>query len=303
MSGAGYCVCVPARDEEARLPILLDVLAGQDVAGPIPIAICINDSVDRSAEIARDHPAVRSGRLAIALDECRLPRGAAHVGTARRRAMAAGLALAGDDGVLLSTDADCRPPPSWIAANLAAFARGADLVGGRIEIDDGEPLEPALAAVRARFDRYWADVRAIEDAIDPQPHDPPPRHGDHTGASLAIRAALYRAAGGVPAIASGEDRALVVAALAAGGRLTHPVDVWTRASPRTAGRATGGMADAMADLRALLDAGRDPLVPDFMHWRRRAAWRAAERSRGVDVAVREAALPAMPCDMPLPALR
>lgn len=302
MSDPTWCVCVPARDEEARLPVLLDALAAQDVAGPVRVALCVNDSDDDSAAVARAHVAHRSGRLAILLDECRLPPAAAHVGTARGRAMDAGLRLVGDDGVLLTTDADCRPPTGWIAANLAAVAAGADLVGGRIAIDADEPVDPALLAVRARLDRYWAAVRAIEDAIDPCPHDPAPRHGDHTGASLAIVGGLYRAAGGVPALPHGEDRALVAAAVARGGRLVHPPSVWTRTSARATGRASGGMADWIAGVRATLAQGGEPMVPALAHWRRRAAWRAAERPRlGTALGRHEAALPPMPCDTPLSA--
>ncbi|MEG8054478.1 hypothetical protein QP185_16895 [Sphingomonas aerolata] len=113
-------------------------------------------------------------------------------------------------------------------------------------------LAADMDAMQVKLDRYWACVRAIEDDIDPCRRDPAPRHGDHTGASLAILALLYRAAGGVPAIPAGEDRALVEAAVAAGGRLGHPMSVWTRVSARTIGRATGGMADHM---QALSDRG------------------------------------------------
>jgi hypothetical protein len=265
--------------------------------------LCVNNSRDRTAAIARERALRSADRLTILLDECTLSPPDAHVGTARGRAMDAGYRRVGDRGVLLTTDADCRPPSTWVSANLAAVAAGADLVGGRIEIDEDEPLDPALAAVRARLDRYWAAVRAIEDAIDPCAHDPAPRHGDHTGASLAIVGALYRAAGGVPAIASGEDRALVAAAIGRGGRLVHPPSVWTRTSARAIGRAPGGMAAWIEDAQATLARGEEPLVPALAHWRDRATWRLAERARrGSALADAEIALPPMPCDTPLSAV-
>lgn len=301
MTATAWCVCVPARNEEARLPTLLDALAAQDVTGAIPLALCINNSDDRGAEVAREHPACLTGRITLLLDECRLPPDVAHVGTARGRAMNAGAALIGEAGVLLTTDADCRPPTDWISANLAAIAAGADLVGGRIDIDDAEPLAPALAVLRARLDHYWQAVRAIEDEVDPQPHDPAPRHGDHTGASLAITARLYRAIGGVPPLAHGEDRALVAAAIERGGRLVHPPVVWTRTSTRTVGRAPGGMAAAVAEWEETLARGDAVMLPHFDHWRARAAWRAANRpALGAALVRHEEALPSMPCDMPLP---
>ena len=302
MSSQRLCVCVPARNEAAQLPILLDALAAQTVAGRIAVALCINNTDDDSVAVVADIAARQASRLDVRIDECALTPRVAHVGTARRRAMDAGLALLDGGGLLLSTDADCRPPPGWIAANLAAFANGADIVGGRIVLDDAEPIAPGVVATMARYDRYWAAVREIEDTIDPSPHDPPPRHGDHTGASLAIDAALYRAAGGVPAVACGEDRALVIAAVGAGGRLTHPLSVWTRVSARTQGRAAGGMAAAMGRLSDTIAHGDAPRVTGFDHWRRRAAWRRDERARcGVAAMLaREERLPSMPADIELP---
>ena len=299
-----FCVCVPARNETTRLPIRLDALAAQTIAGRIPVAVCINNSEDDSVSTVQDLAARHAGRLDIVSESRTFPPALAHAGSARGHAMEMGYrSLDGARGVLISTDADCRPPPGWIAANLAAMDSGADIVGGRIVLDDAEPIDPVIVAMRARFDDYWAAVRAIEDAIDPSPHDPPPRHGDHNGASIAIDAALYRKIGGVPAIASGEDRSMVVAAIAAGGRLVHPPAVWTRVSARTDGRAAGGMAIAMAELAATVDQGNDPWVPGYDHWRARAIWRRAERSaHGVAAMLAlEADLPPMPADMPLPA--
>ncbi|KQN33675.1 glycosyltransferase [Sphingomonas sp. Leaf38] len=302
MTTPAFCVCVPARNEVQRLPILLDALAAQAVRERIRVAVCINNSDDDSLAVAQDAALRHRGRLDIRAEACTFPPPRAHAGSARGHAMAMGHAWLDGEGVLISTDADCRPPATWIAANLAAIDAGADIVGGRIVLDDAEPIAPAVVALRARFDDYWAAVRAIEDAIDPAPHDPAPRHGDHTGASIAIDAALFHAIGGVTPIASGEDRKMVIDAVAAGGRLVHPPSVWTRVSARTDGRAEGGMAIAMADLAATLADGTAPQVPAFEHWRARAQWRRAERAaHGVAAMLtHEATLPPMPADMALP---
>jgi len=291
-----FCVCVPARDEAERLPILLHALAAQTVTAPVPVSLCVNNSRDGSADVARRVADALGYRLALTIVERDYPPDLAHVGSARGCAMDMGADLLGDDrAVLISTDADCRPPRDWIAAILAAIEDDR-IVGGRIAIDEAEPLRAEQFAIRARLDRYWEEVRALEDAIDPLPWDAPPRHGDHTGASLAMTVGLYRSAGGVPPIACGEDRALVENARAVGGRLVHPPAVWTRASPRADGRAPGGMAETMATL------GRDvPMVPAFEHWRRRAEWRRATRVRGEAALVEaERLLPPMACDMALP---
>ena len=303
MTDARFCVCVPARDEADRLPILLDALARQDVDGPIRVSILINNTVDDSVAAVARAQAAWGERLHLAVACYDLPPERAHAGTARRLAMEAGLArIDPDRGVLISTDADTRPPPDWISAMLRAIDAGLDIVGGRIVVDDAEPLAAAMDAMQIKLDRYWACVRAIEDDVDPCRWDPAPRHGDHTGASLAILAPLYRAAGGVPAIPAGEDRALVEAAVAAGGRLGHPMSVWTRVSARTIGRATGGMADHMQALSVRVARGEPTFLPSFDQWRARAAWRRMRRDQpGGDAGVArdEPLLPPMRCDMPL----
>ncbi|SES17490.1 Glycosyltransferase like family 2 [Sphingobium sp. YR768] len=298
------CVCVPARNEALRLPTLLDALSSQDWPGPIPVAIGINNSSDDSLAVVEAARHRHAGRLDIHIVQCTFTPDRAHAGSARRLAMDTGLGLLQrlEGSALVSTDADSRPPNDWLRNIAKAFSRGADMVGGRIEIDSQEPLPPAVQRLRAAWDQYWAEVRAIEDAIDPLAWDPAPRHGDHTGASLAIRAELYLACGGVPAIASGEDRALVLAVLARGGRLVHPVNVYTYVSPRLEGRADGGMAVAMQELFASAHNDTQPMAPALAHWRDRASWRRQLRAQANGSALivqLEPMLPPMPNDMML----
>lgn len=276
-----FCVCVPARDEEERLPVLLAALAEQSWPGVIRVVVALNNTVDASRTVIAEARAAFEGRLHLHVEDVAFPPELAHAGSARRLAMDTGLSLlaGSEEGILVSTDADARPPSCWLENIAAAFDRGADLVGGRIEIDQGEPLPPDVACLRDAWDRYWNAVRAIEDAFDPVPWDPAPRHGDHTGASLAIRAQLYRACGGVPLLPSGEDRALVAAGIAHGGRLAHPANVCTFVSPRRDGRAEGGMARAMQELFELAATHDAPTAPSFEQWRERALWRRKLRSQ------------------------
>ncbi len=303
-SSVPFCVCVPARNEQRRLPILLAALAAQDHRGPIAVALCINNSADGSVEVVQQAADRWRDRLDIRVDVDWFAPHRAHAGAARRAAMDAGLARLGSapSGVLISTDADARPPRTWLSANLAALAAGADMVGGRLVIDEAEDLPRSMVALQQLWDAYWAAVRAIEDDLDPSPFDPSPRHGDHTGASLALTAEAYRQAGGVPELPTGEDRGLVIAAQAQGARLVHPLSVWTRVSPRLTGRAAAGMADHMARLFVQARDGDPILAPDFRHWRQRAAWRHAQRARaGGDQGLSrlEAQLAPMPLDLDL----
>ncbi len=295
-----FCVCVPARDEAERLPRLLEALARQDLEGLIAVAICLNNTTDRSVDAVAAIAEHHRGRLKIHLDVVTFPPELSHAGSARAAAMTAGLArLGAGPGVLITTDADARPPSDWVSANLDAIADGADIVGGRLVLDEDDGIPPGIVAARLLWDRYWAAVRTIEDEIDPSPWDVPPRHGDHTGGSLAMTAEIYRRAGGVPMIASGEDRALVEAAVIAGGHLVHPISVWTRVSARSEGRAVGGMAEMMKRMTDAAANGRAEMAPALRHWRDRALWRRETRqavcgmSRLIEA---ERALPSMPHD-------
>lgn len=280
----GVAVCVPARNEAERLPRLLATLARQEGFGPdrpLPVVVLVNNSRDGTAARVRDAlPGWPS--LAVEIVEADYPAADAHVGTARRQALDIGAARLADDpdGILLSTDADARLPPGWVAANRAAL-RNADMVGGHLLIDGEGEAAPDLLALHETIELYWAAVRAIEDRLDPPPHDPAPRHGDHTGASLALRASLYREVGGLPPLRQGEDNALVRIVREAGGRLRHCPHVTVLVSDRPDGRAEGGMAVEMVR-RA--EAARRPdgyELPAPSHWtslvRRRARLRAAWR--------------------------
>lgn len=291
-------VCVPARDEAARLPQLLNALATQTV--PATVLVALNNTIDDS-RVAIETARKRFSHLPVVIDDMTFPADEAHAGSARRRAMDIGAELATDDGILLTTDADARPPPDWIACNIASLASGLDVVGGRIFLDDAEDIAAPIRTMVALTDRYWAQVRAIEDDIDPIPWDRPPRHGDHTGASLAMRVEDYAASGGVPCVRSGEDRALVRAICLRGGKLGHPPQVWTRVSARTVGRAEAGMAEAMTRLSQASLHGAPVMLPHFRHWEQRARWRRSIRDRfgAAEVAAREPTLDAMPCDMAL----
>lgn len=301
------CVCVPARNEADRLPRLIDALAAQQWAGIIPVVVAVNNTHDTSLDVLQRCQVRHAGRLAIDVVTRDFPAPQAHAGSARRMAMDRGVEMLDGDatGVLVSTDADARPPADWLANIMAAVAGGADIVGGRIAIDPDEPLPLEAAKLHRALEHYWSGVRAIEDSIDPVAWDMPPRHGDHTGASLAITVRAYRDAGGVPLIATGEDRALVDAAVACGARLAHPCDVWVRVSSRRDGRASGGMAEAMAQLVAAGCGDTAVMVPDYAHWHARARWRRGLREQAhsaAQISREEARLAPMPLDMKLEAL-
>lgn len=246
-------VAVPVRNEVDRIDACLAALAGQEEigAGALGLVLFLNNCTDGTAEVvAALAPSLRLPIRVIARDFA-----GANAGWARREAMeaaAAWLEESSDEGmapggVILTTDADSRVPPDWVARNLAALAQGADAVAGTIALDAAEAacLPDALHA-RGRLEgAYEALLIALEGLIDPVAHDPWPRHATRSGATLAVRLRAYRAAGGMPAVPLGEDRAFVAALLAADARVRHAPDIVVVTSGRLDGRAPGGAADTM----------------------------------------------------------
>ncbi|MFP5435060.1 MAG: glycosyltransferase, partial [Alphaproteobacteria bacterium] len=125
---------MPARNEAERLPVLLGALAAQDWLDPVMVSIGVNNTSDDSLDVIGRAQRRYGARLDIAVVVADFAPELAHAGSARKLAMDAGLsriAMAGD-GVLVSTDADSRPPVDWLRNIAKAVDRGADMVGGRI---------------------------------------------------------------------------------------------------------------------------------------------------------------------------
>lgn len=289
-------VAVPARNEEQRLPTLLAALNGQGWCrgnGPLAVIVVLNNCQDDTkARVLQAAPGFSN--LDLDLVEVHFPPRLAHVGSARRLAMDCAFASVPepDRSVILTTDADAVPESGWVEANLRAVEAGADLVGGQLfgNREEEARLGPGFAARAGAALAYSGLCDRLACLVDPLAHDPWPRHADHTGGSLAIRADLYRALGGLPAQPFREDLALVSKARAAGAKLVHPLDVRVEVSARLAGRAPGGMADCLkAWLRAEAE-GTPLLVEDPERVLARCRLRRAIRELdGTGVADRDAA--------------
>ena len=282
-------VAIPARDEAESIGPCLSALAhqvgldGKRLDGAtFSVVLLLNNCRDATAEIAKDFSRRLPYQLRILSIE--LPAQQAHAGGARRSAMDAAadwvLEARRADGYLLTTDADTRVAPDWIARQHAAFGRGADVVAGMVYDDPAEfrRLPPKLRR-RGRLEaRYMWLLTEIEARLDPDPDDPWPRHTMAPGASLGVRHSWYRRVGGVPMLACGEDRELVLRLAAAGARVRHCLQTRVVTSCRLEGRAPGGMADTMrrriAEPESFCDAALEPAL-DAM---RRYFWRGLLRS-------------------------
>lgn len=267
-------IAIPAFDEADRIGRCLDSLAEQQDPGKIVVVVVANNCSDATAAIARAPRSIDVEVIEHAFADHE--RGA---GAARRMAMAQA-ARYGE--IVLTTDADCVVDRDWVRAHRAAFARGVDAVAGRVSADWPELSlhpRPALRIGELEWE-YLGLIADAEPLFDPVPHDPAPRHAQRCGANLGITRAMLDRVGGVPALATGEDRALLVAVEHADGRIRHDRAPHVTASARLVGRAGGGMADALR-LRLAADyrcddqlAPADALVA---MWRARHAARAAWR--------------------------
>lgn len=252
--GCNFCVAIPLRDERETVEDTLASLAQQvdgdgqplDPSG-YEVIILANNCRDDSAWLARSF-AARHPRVALHVVEATLPEAEAHVGRARRMVMDEActrlMSNGYQRGIIATTDADTCVSPTWINSTRTEISHGADAVGGRITVDPAELAtlsDPGLV-YHLRDVGYRSLVAELEARIDPDPHDPWPRHFQHFGASLAVTAETYRQAGGLPVQPWLEDVAFYNALVRIDARIRHSRDVQVLTSARRNGRTGFGFA-------------------------------------------------------------
>lgn len=280
-------VAIPVRDEAERIGACLEALASQRGhddgalrAAGFGVVLLLNNCTDATARVVEALQACLPFRVLTI--EQQLPAGMAHAGWARKLAMDAAAELLADarqPAVILTTDADGRVGRRWLATKLDEVAAGADLVAGYVRADRDEHARlPASILRRGQLEsRYEWLLAQLEARLDREAHNPWPRHRIASGASLAVTLAAYRRAGGVPPIATGEDRALVAQVTHTGGRVRHSLAAQVAVSCRLDGRAAGGMATTIRQRALIPELACDPALEAAMSLRRRAQWRAALR--------------------------
>jgi hypothetical protein len=209
----------------------------------------------------------------------------AHAGGARRAAMDLALAWLVEwrafDGVILSTDGDSQAAPDWVAANLEAFAKGAEAVLGNISLDEeGERLSATVHA-RGKLEAvYEALLAELSAWLDPQDCNAWPHHATISGASLGVTRRIYERIGGLPPVPAGEDKALVAVLRRHDARIRFAPDARVVTSARISGRAPGGVADALRLRSAEPEAPCDEALERCLVAYRRALWRGRLRREG-----------------------
>ncbi|CAN5208328.1 glycosyltransferase [soil metagenome] len=224
-------VVVPARDEAEGLPAALaamTVAMGRvAVACPRQRLLIVADSCsDGTADLAKRHGP--TGTQVVEVD-------VGNVGAARRRGFTQALRSWVDDPErcwLATTDADSAVPPDWLEAQLHLALAGWDAVAGPIAITDWTSWPPT---VRHRLQAHRRAQHA------PSAH----------GANLGCSAAAYLDAGGMPPLATSEDRALWLAIGGTGRPVCHSTAAPVITSARRHGRAPGGLAQLLTELEDL----------------------------------------------------
>ena len=270
-------VALPARNERDRIAACLASLTRQHgiPSGSYGILLFLNNCSDGTEHIVSQWVINSPCPVRVVHQDYV----GATAGWARRSAMeaAAGwLAEEGaDDGVILTTDADSRVGPTWIADNLACIAAGADAVAGRIALDPDEAalLPPALHARGRLESEYEALLTEIGARLDPEPWNPWPCHWTTSGATIAVRRTVYNRVGGMPALAVGEDRAFIAAVRRYDAFVRHAPHIEVITSGRLEGRAPGGAADTMKLRCDVLDSPCDDRLEPVRLAIRRVLWR------------------------------
>ncbi len=229
-------VVVPAHDEEELLPgglAALGAAVATATAGRPGLRVRIVVAADACTD---DTPAVarRAGALLVSVN-------AENVGTARAAGMAALLAPGATawDGRpppperlwLATTDADSVVPARWLADQLDRADAGWEAVVGTVAVADWTDHGDRVAGEFARRYGRWRGWH-------PHVH----------GANLGFTARAYQAAGGFPALATGEDRALVAALQAGGHRVLRSAAISVVTSARVRYRAPAGFGHDLATL-------------------------------------------------------
>jgi glycosyltransferase involved in cell wall biosynthesis len=253
-------VSIPVHNEEAMIERCLLGLAGQIVSRDFEVLLFLNNCVDRSRQAIEALAASLPFRVHLVSEELRPEH--ANAGHARRLAMQHAAGLVAKDGVLLTSDADSVAAPDWLAVNLAEIEAGADAVAGMALIDGrdvrvlpGRLLEEECGcAVLAEL------LDQIDWLIDPDLSDPWPRHTQHSGASIAVRAPVFVACGGIPPVPVSEDRMFFERLRRMDAKIRHSRDAVVTVSGRLAGRAVGGMADTLRRRLARPDVWLDEIV-------------------------------------------
>ncbi len=281
VDGLRMRIVISARNDAQTIERTLDALRQQSnfdgqpiAAGSFEVTVLATDCDDDTAAVARGY-AERHPAFPMRVQEAPTPSERATAAGSWRNLFddaCARFETNGHEGIVASTDAHTIVAPDWIAATLAEFAGGADVVGGRIVLSaaDLDRMDPELRTEHLLDTGYHLLLAELGARVDPCSCDPLPCHHQHILASLAIRSDVYRRASAMAAGASAPDGPALYDAL-------ERIDARVRHSPNV--RATTGFPAVWADAPDGPQSGRPVLVEAVPRSLRRLQLRRELRGR------------------------
>ncbi|KAF0676055.1 glycosyltransferase family 2 protein [Profundibacterium mesophilum] len=258
-------IAIPATNEEDLIGAALRsiAVAARQCSGHVGVLVLANNCTDGTARLTARHGG--EGAFTLKVVETTLPPERRDAGRARRMAMQAACQAWPDAGLLFTTDADSELSPMTLAAIERAARHGAAVICGRIETSLPAAMlaTPSIRRINEIEGQYRPLVHEMRHALDIrgalQLSGPCP-HYIESGACMGLTRDLHERLGGLPDIRAGEDRQLVREAERIGATVRYSTQALARVSPRIAGRAPGGMAEALRGRLSDPDPQADPLL-------------------------------------------
>lgn len=122
-SGCGVTIIIVFKNERLTLPACLQAIAGQNHNQPIQVILVDDGSTDGSTVIAEQFIRGRIGWSLLRRE------GAPNWASTKKESLQMAARHA-DHELLLFTDADCVPPPTWVNAMVRSFSNQIALVAG-----------------------------------------------------------------------------------------------------------------------------------------------------------------------------
>jgi len=203
---SGATVIVVFKNELASLPACLEAIAGQDYALPLQVVLADDGSTDGSAALAERFIRNRDNWSL-------LQRQQATQWQSSKKELLHNAVRQAQHELLLFTDADCVPPPTWVSSMTACFAVDTALVAGfspqsdkRSPLWNGVLLLDSLSAALVAAGTISRQIGLT-----------------CTGRNLAFRKSAWLAVGGyaaLPDTLSGDDD-FILAALQRCGKIHY----------------------------------------------------------------------------------
>jgi len=266
-------VIVPARNEARNLRKTLDALRLQTDSSGTALDPCIyevlllvNNCRDQTFTIAKNYQQKYPG-FPLHIAEINLPVRKANIGFVRRLLMDTAyhrLTATGNcNGIIASTDGDTQVDACWVYHIMKEIANGCDAVGGRI-LTRSNTRNARLYHLRDVA--YRSLLARAEAIVDPEEHDPWPRHFQYFGASMAVTCTTYYEVGRLPQVPYLEDNAFHEVLQQMDVRIRKTPDVKAYTSTRMSGRVKVGFSEQLKKWSGYLRYGHTQEVEPVEAW-------------------------------------